>query len=124
MIQFCVIGTDKARLSATKYTADKIPSAYRGGLGALIPADAVILDVDSKDSRSRAFITRLIASRPRLFVTKTEKDGGYHIWFKTRDKIKRNTGNLTSLFGWKFDVLTGTNNYIVMPENFLKRKYN
>lgn len=123
MIQFCVIGTDKARLSATKYTADKIPSAYRGGLGALIPADAVILDVDSKDSRSRAFITRLIASRPRLFVTKTEKDGGYHIWFKTRDKIKRNTGNLTSLFGWKFDVLTGTNNYIVMPENFLKRKY-
>ena len=45
------------------------------------------------------------------------------MWFKTNDNIKRNTGNLVSIFGWKFDVLTGKNNYVVLPENFPDRMY-
>ena len=122
-MEFCVVSFDKARLSAGKFSADKFPRDFRGGIGGFIPAGGVVLDIDSTDARARLYVDKLVQARPRLFVTKSTKDGGYHLWFKTKDKIKRNTGNLISIFGWKFDILTGTNNYVIMPDNFPNRKY-
>ena len=122
-MDFCVVSFEKVRLSSGKYKIDQFPSSFKGGVGAFIPEDGVVIDIDSEDHRSTLFVDNLIQKRPNLFVTKTSKDGGYHIWFKTNEKIKRNTGNLISMFGWKFDILTGKNNYITMPNNFPNRMY-
>lgn len=123
MIQFCTIDKDKRRISKGVYTLDKIPANYAGHLGAMIPDDCVVLDIDSHDGRARAFIDSILKARPNLFITKTAKDGGYHLWFKTKEQIDRCAGKLISIFGWKFDVLTGVNNYITMPDNFENRYY-
>lgn len=122
-MEFCIVNADKARISTGKYTAKKIPVDYRGFIGAFIPSDCVVLDIDSNDRRAKRYIDSIVKSKPNIFITKTPKAGGYHLWFKTNDNIKRNTGNLVSIFGWKFDVLTGKNNYVVLPENFPDRMY-
>lgn len=122
-MEFCVVSFDKARLSAGRYKAPQFGADFRGGIGAFIPSGGVVLDIDCTSPHARLFVDKMIKERPGLFITKTSKAGGFHLWFKTKDKIKRNTGNLISIFGWKFDILTGTNNYIVMPDNFPNRMY-
>lgn len=122
-VEFCAVSFDKARLSAGRHKATDFAPGYRGGVGCFIPAGGVVLDIDSTDSRAVYFVNKLVQNRPDIFITKTSKNGGYHLWFKTTDKIKRNTGNLISIFGWKFDVLTGTNNYVILPDNFAGRRY-
>lgn len=123
LVKFVVVSADKARISSGTYLASNIPLGYRGFLGALLPPDCVVVDIDSSSGGASHFIKRLLQTRPNLFITHTQKAGGYHLWFKTNDKIKRNTGNLYSMFGWKFDILTGVRNYVILPENFAGRSY-
>lgn len=121
-IQFVQLN-NKSRVNSKKYYyGDLSNNVLSGQIGTLLPGDCVVLDIDSADPRSSFYIQWLTAKYPQIFVTKTVKAGGYHIWFKTKRKFKRMVG-LVSVFGWKFDVLVGTNNYIVMPDNYEGRKY-
>lgn len=121
-MKFCKVKLDKRRMSKETFTLAELTSPDER-LGAMIPADCVVLDIDSTDERARLFVDKLLRDRPNLFVTKTSKPGGFHIWFKTRDQIARCAGKMISMFGWKFDILTGENNFIVMPDNFESRYY-
>lgn len=121
-IQFVQLN-NKSRVNSKKYYyGDLSNNVLSGQIGALLPGDCVVLDIDSADPRSHYYIQWLTAKYPKVFVTKTVKAGGYHIWFKTKRKFKRMVG-LVSVFGWKFDVLLGANNYIVMPDNYEGRRY-
>lgn len=121
-VQFVQL-SNKSRVNSKKYFyGDLTNNLLTGHLGVLLPEDCVVLDIDSSDPRSSFYIEWLTAKEPSVFITKTTKAGGYHIWFKTKRKFKRTIG-LMSIFGWPFDVLTGVNNYIVMPDNFEGRKY-
>ena len=93
-----------------------------GQLGLIIPTDMVIIDIDSEDKRSKYYIDYIQQLFPGIFITKSVKAGGYHLYFKTNRPIKRMVG-LTSIFGWKFDVLKGKENYIVLPDNYEGREY-
>ena len=113
----------KIRTSKTSYLVDDIPvGATKGNLGVLIPKDCVVVDIDSTSPLSSYYVEWLRAKYPNIFITKTPKTGGYHIWFKTNQRIKRDVG-LMSVFGWRFDLLTGTSNYITLPDNYEGRKY-
>lgn len=121
-IQFVQL-SNKSRVNSKKYYyGDLSNNVLSGQIGALLPNDCVVLDIDSSDPRSSYYIEWLVSKYPEVFVTKTTKAGGYHIWFKTKRKFKRTIG-LMSIFGWKFDLLVGVNNYIVMPDNYQGRKY-
>ena len=121
-IQFVQL-QNKSRVNSKKYYyGDLSNNVLSGQIGTLLPGDCVVLDIDSADPRSCYYIQWLTAKYPKVFVTKTVKAGGYHIWFKTKRKYKRMIG-LVSVFGWKFDVLVGANNYIVMPDNYEGRRY-
>lgn len=113
----------KARVNSKKYYyGDLTNNVLSGQIGALIPNDCVVLDIDSADTRSFYYVEWIVSKYPNIFITKTTKTGGYHIWFKTKRNLKRAIG-LVSIFGWKFDILVGTNNYIVLPDNYEGRKY-
>lgn len=113
----------KTRTSKTSYLIDDMPvGVTKGNIGALIPKDCVVIDIDSTSPLSYYYVEWLRAKYPNIFITKTTKAGGFHIWFKTSKKIKRDIG-LTSVFGWKFDVLSGTTNYITLPDNYEGRRY-
>lgn len=113
----------KTRTSKTSYLIDDLPVGItKSNLGVLIPKDCVVVDIDSTNSLSSRYVEWLRAKYPNIFITKTTKAGGYHVWFKTNKKIKRDIG-LTSVFGWRFDVLTGTTNYITLPDNYDGRRY-
>ena len=115
--------TGKIRTSKTSYlVGDMSVSMTKGNIGALIPKDCVVVDIDSSSPASTFYIEWLRAKYPNIFITKTLKAGGYHVWFKTDSKISRDTG-LTSIFGWHFDILTGTTNYITLPDNYEGRRY-
>ena len=121
-IQFVQLN-NKSRVNSKKYYyGDLSNNILSGHIGALIPENCVVLDIDSTDSRSSLYIQWLVAKYPKIFITKTVKVGGYHIWFKTERKFKRAIG-IMSVFGWKFDILTGTSNYITLPDNQEKRHY-
>lgn len=121
-IQFVQLN-NKTRVNSKKYYyGDLSNNILSGQIGALLPTDCVVLDIDSADTRSSYYIEWLVAKYPDVFVTKTVKSGGYHIWFKTKRKYKRQVG-LVSVFGWKFDVLVGSNTYIVLPDNYAGRSY-
>lgn len=114
---------NKTRINAKKYYyGDLTNSILSEHLGVLIPDNCVVLDIDSSDPRSSYYIEWLTAKYPDIFVTKTVKSGGYHVWFKTNRKFKRQVG-LVSIFGWRFDILTGVNNYITLPDNQQGRHY-
>lgn len=113
----------KIRTTKTSYLVDDLPiGVTKGNVGALIPSDCVVIDIDSSNPASSFYIEWLRAKYPNIFITKTPKAGGYHVWFKTNKRIKRDTG-LMSVFGWRFDVLTGTTNYITLPDNYDGRRY-
>lgn len=97
-------------------------SMCEGQLGLIIPDDMVIIDIDSDDARAKFYIEHIKKLFPDIFITKSLKAGGYHLFFKSFRTIKRNIG-LTSIFGWRFDVLKGKENYIVLPDNYEGRKY-
>lgn len=121
-IQFVQLSR-KTRVNSKKYYyGDLTNTILSGQIGAIIPSDCVVLDIDSTDPRSSYYIEWLVAKYPSVFVTKTTKSGGYHIWFKTKRNFKRAVG-LVSIFGWRFDILVGTNNYIVLPDNYEGRRY-
>ena len=114
---------NKSRVNSRKYYYGDLTNSILGGqVGALIPENCVVLDIDSSDPRSSFYIEWLIAKHPKVFVTKTTKAGGYHVWFKTTRKLKKTVG-IMSIFGWPYDILVGTNNYIVMPDNYEGRRY-
>lgn len=114
---------NKSRVSAKKYYyGDLSNNILSGHIGVLIPEDCVVLDIDCPDPRSSYYIDWLKAKYPSIFITKTRKAGGYHIWFKTDRKYKRAVGAM-SIFGWKFDILVGVNNYITLPDNQEGRGY-
>ena len=113
----------KTRTSKNSYLIDDMPVGItKGHVGALMPKDCVVIDIDSNSPLSVYYIEWLRSKFPDIFITKTVKAGGYHVWFKTKNKTQRNTG-LTSIFGWRFDVLSGTTNYITLPDNYEGRKY-
>ena len=114
---------NKSRVSAKKYYyGDLSNNILSGHMGVLIPEDCVVLDIDCPDTRSSYYIDWLKAKYPSIFITKTHKAGGYHVWFKTDRKYKRAVG-VMSIFGWKFDILVGVNNYITLPDNQEGRRY-
>ena len=113
----------KVRTSKTSYMIDDLSGGMiKGNLGVLIPKDCVVIDIDSTSPSTSFYIEWLRAKYPNIFITKTPKVGGYHVWFKTDKKVKRDTG-LQSIFGWRFDILTGTSNYITLPDNYEGRRY-
>lgn len=113
----------KIRTSKTSYMVDDLSANMtKGNLGVLIPKDCVVVDIDSTSAASSFYIEWIRSKFPNIFITKTPKAGGYHVWFKTNKKIKRDVG-LMSVFGWRFDLLTGTTNYITLPDNFEGRRY-
>lgn len=113
----------KIRTSKNSYMVDDIPVGMtKGNLGVLMPKDCVVVDIDSASPASAFYVEWLRAKFPKIFITKTVKTGGYHVWFKTGQRIRRDTG-LMSVFGWRFDILTGTTNYITLPDNYDGRSY-
>ena len=122
MLQFTPL-KNKQRITARKYFIGDLTNAQcEGQLGLIIPDDMVVIDIDSEDTRSVYYIALIKKLFPNIFITKSLKAGGYHLFFKTNRPIKRVVG-LTSIFGWKFDVLKGKENYIVLPDNYEGRKY-
>ena len=121
-VQFVQLN-NKSRVNSKKYYyGDLTNTILSGQIGALLPEDCVVLDIDSTDSRSSYYIDWLKGKYPNVFITKTPKAGGYHVWFKTSRKFKKTVG-VMSIFGWPYDILVGTNNYIVMPDNYEGRRY-
>lgn len=113
----------KIRTSKTSYMIDDLSGGMtKGNLGVLMPKDCVVIDIDSTSPSTSFYIEWLRAKYPNIFITKTPKVGGYHVWFKTDKKVKRDTG-LQSIFGWRFDILSGTSNYITLPDNYEGRRY-
>ena len=123
-VQFVTLDGKVRNSRKAYYVNDLSAGQMDGNIGALMPADAVIVDIDSANPASAYYVQWIKAKYPDIFITKTSKAGGYHLWFKNANarKIKREIG-LLSIFGWRFDVLTGVRNYIVMPDNFPGRKY-
>ena len=113
----------KVRTSKTSYMIDDLSGGMiKGNLGVLMPKDCVVIDIDSTSPSTSFYIEWLRAKYPSVFITKTPKTGGYHVWFKTEKRVKRDTG-LQSIFGWRFDILSGTSNYITLPDNYEGRRY-
>lgn len=113
----------KVRTSKTSYMIDDLSGGMiKGNLGVLMPKDCVVIDIDSTSPSTSFYIEWLRAKYPSVFITKTPKAGGYHVWFKTEKRVKRDTG-LQSIFGWRFDILSGTSNYITLPDNYEGRRY-
>lgn len=122
MLQFTPLN-NKQRITNKKYLiGDLTVSQTKGQLGLIMPEDMVVIDIDSEDPKSVYYIAYAKKLFPNIFITKSLKAGGYHLYFKTNRPIKRVVG-LQSIFGWKFDVLCGKNNYIVLPDNYEGRKY-
>jgi hypothetical protein len=122
MLQFTPL-KNKQRITAKKYLVGDLTNAQcEGQLGLMIPNDMVVIDIDSEDKRSAYYIAYIKKLFPGILITKSLKAGGYHLFFKTNRTIKRTVG-LMSIFGWKFDILKGKENYIVLPDNYEGRKY-
>ena len=113
----------KVRTSTKTYAWEDMPTAMtKGQIGLMIPNDMVVLDIDSEDERTKHYIEWVINKFKGIFITKTNKAGGYHIYFKTNRNLKALVG-LQSVFGFTLDIKKGVNNYIVLPDNFEGRKY-
>lgn len=113
----------KVRTTAKTYAWEDVPNAMsKGQIGLMIPNDMVIFDVDCEDERAKYYIEWVLSKYKGIFITKTNKAGGYHIYFKTNRNIKALVG-LQSVFGFTLDIKRGVNNYIVLPDNFEGRKY-
>jgi predicted P-loop ATPase len=113
----------KVRTSSKTYAWDDIPqSMFQGQIGLMMPTDMVVLDVDSEDERSKYYIEWVVNKFKGIFITKTNKAGGYHIYFKTNRNIKAMVG-MQTVFGFTVDIKRGINNYITLPDNFDGRKY-
>lgn len=113
----------KVRTSSKTYAWDDIPqSMLQGQIGLMMPTDMVVLDVDSDDERSKYYIEWVVNRFKGIFITKTNKAGGYHIYFKTNRNIKAVVG-MQTVFGFTVDIKRGINNYITLPDNFDGRKY-
>lgn len=113
----------KVRTSAKTFAWEDVPNNMRQGqIGLIIPSDMVVLDVDCEDDRAKYYIEWVIGKFKGVFITKTNKPGGYHIYFKTNRNIKGAVG-LQTVFGFTLDIKRGVNNYIVLPDNFEGRKY-
>ena len=122
MLQFTPL-KNKQRITARKYFVGDLTNAQASGqLGLMIPDDMVVIDIDSEDPKSSYYVAYAKKLFPGIFITKSPKPGGYHLYFKTNRPIKRTVG-LQSIFGWRFDILKGKNNYIVLPDNYEGRKY-
>lgn len=113
----------KARTSTKVYAWEDMPlNMTQGHIGLMMPNDMVVFDIDSEDERSKYYIEWLISKYKGIFITKTNKAGGYHVYFKTNKNIKGVVG-LKSIFGFTIDIKKGVNNYIILPDNFEGRKY-
>ena len=113
----------KVRTSAKTFAWEDIPqSMMQGQIGLMMPTDMVVLDIDSEDERSKYYIEWVVNKFKGIFITKTNKAGGYHIYFKTNRNLKAIVG-MQSVFGFTVDIKRGVNNYIVLPDNFEGRKY-
>lgn len=113
----------KVRTSTKTYAWDDVPqNMLQGQIGLMMPSDMVVLDVDSEDVRSKYYVEWIVNKFNGIFITKTNKPGGYHIYFKTNRNIKATVG-MQSVFGFAVDIKKGVNNYIVLPDNFEGRKY-
>ena len=122
MLQFTPL-QNKLRITARKYyVADITNKISEGQLGLIMPVDMVVIDIDSTDERSKYYIEFIKEKFKGIFITKSLKAGGYHMFFKTDRLVKRQIG-LQSVFGWKFDILKGKDNYIVLPDNYKGREY-
>lgn len=122
MLQFTPL-KNKQRITARKYFVGDLTNAQASGqLGLIMPDDMVVIDIDSEDPKSSYYVAYAKKLFAGIFITKSPKAGGYHLYFKTNRPIKRVVG-LQSIFGWRFDVLKGKNNYIVLPDNYEGRKY-
>lgn len=113
----------KVRTSTKTYAWEDVPVGMsKGQIGLMMPKDMVVFDVDSEDERAKYYIEWLINKYKGIFITKTNKAGGYHVYFKTNRNIKALVG-LQTIFGFTLDIKKGVNNYIVLPDNFDGRKY-
>ena len=113
----------KVRTSTKTFAWEDMPqSMLQGQIGLMMPNDMVVLDIDSEDERSKYYIEWVINKFKGIFITKTNKAGGYHIYFKTNRNLKAAVG-LQTVFGFAVDIKKGVNNYIVLPDNFEGRKY-
>ena len=97
----------KVRTSSKTYAWEDVPTAMtKGQIGLMIPKDMVIFDVDCEDERAKYYIDWLISKYKDIFITKTNKAGGYHVYFKTNRHIKALVG-LQSVFGFLLDINVG-----------------
>ena len=88
-VQFVQLN-NKSRVNSKKYYyGDLSNNVLQGQIGVLIPDNCVVLDIDSQDPRSSFYIEWLKAKCPSVFITKTTKAGGYHIWLKTKQRQMR-----------------------------------
>jgi hypothetical protein len=120
-MEYVITNKEKVRQNKDSFGIAQIPANFNLYLGTLIDKSIVVIDIDSESDKARFFIDKLHQSHPSLVITKTSKAGGYHLWFKTDENIKRKIG-LVSMFGWPFDILTGVNNYVMLPINYEKKE--